>query len=97
MGRRLEEYMVIQVKKNIRIRYIGSEGQRSVISKLNRKLFEIRYLPGLFTGDVNTTIWPDALEFNIFQEPVTLFTVWNPVVAGSYRQFFQTLWNLARP
>ena len=98
MGNRLQEYATLQVKKNITVRYIGSEGQRATMPTIHgaRKLFEIRYLPGLFTGQVNTNIWPNLLGFNIFGEPVTRFTMWNPVVAGGYKQFFETLWRLAK-
>lgn len=98
MGERLQAYAALQVKKNITLRYIGSEGQRASMPTMHgrRKLFEIRYLPGLFTGQVNTNIWPGAIGFNIFSEPVTRFTIWNSVVAGSYTQFFETLWKMAR-
>lgn len=98
MGDRLQEYAVLQIKKNITIRYIGSESQRAGMPLMHgrRKLFKTRYLPGLFTGHVNTNIWPDLLGFNVFGEPVTRFTIWNPVVAGSYKQFFETLWRLAK-
>jgi len=99
MGERLQAYAALQVKKNITVRYIGSEGQRTSMLQMHgrRKLFEIRYLPGLFTGQVNTNVWPSAIGFNIFSEPVTRFTIWNPVVAGSYAQFFETLWKIAKP
>lgn len=98
MGSRIQEYATLQARKNITIRYIGSESQRASMQEMHgrRKLFEVRYLPGLFTGQVNTNIWPDLLCFNIFGEPVTRFTIWNPVVAGSYKQFFETLWRLAK-
>lgn len=98
MGKQLFEYAALQVKKNITVRYLGSEGQRASMSDMHgqRKLFEIRYLPGLFTGQVNTNVWPDCLGFNIFGEPATRFTIWSPVVAGSYRQFFETLWKMGR-
>ncbi len=98
MGNRLGEYAALQIKKNIIIRYLGSEGQRADMPQIHgrRKLFEARYLPGLFTGQVNTNVWPNCLGFNIFGEPVTRFTIWSPVVAGSYRQFFETLWKIAK-
>lgn len=98
MGERLGEYSRLHISKGINIRYIGSEVQRSDMTKMHgsRKNFEIRYLPGLFTGEVNTNIWPDALGFNIYSEPVTRFTIWNPVVAQSYAKFFETLWSLAK-
>jgi DNA-binding MarR family transcriptional regulator len=99
MGNRLGEYAALQIKKNITIRYLGSDGQRAGMPEMHgrRKLFEARYLPGLFTGQVNTNVWPNCLGFNIFGEPVTRFTIWSPVVAGSYRQFFEALWKLAKP
>lgn len=98
MGKSLFEYVALQTKKRISIRYIGSESQRASMPEMHgrRKLFEIRYLPGLFTGQVNTNVWPDCLGFNIFGEPVTRFTIWSPIVAGSYRQFFETLWKIAK-
>lgn len=98
MGSRIQEYADTQIKKNIAVRYIGSESQRARMQETHgrRKLFKVRYLPGLFTGQVNTNIWPDLLGFNIYGEPVTRFTIRNPVVAGSYKQFFETLWQLAK-
>ncbi len=98
LGKRLSEYVELQTKKKIRIRYIGSDDQRTLMPMLHGKRsdFSVRYLPGLFTGEVNTNIWPDAIGFNIYGDPVARFTVFNPVVATSYRQFFETLWKLAK-
>jgi hypothetical protein len=45
---------------------------------------------------VNTNIWPDSIGFNIFGQPVTSFVISNPIIAGSYKQFFETLWNMAK-
>ena len=99
MRERIRQYDRIRLSKNIKIRYIGSEGQRNDLPKTHakREEFDIRLLPGLFTGSVNTNVWPDSLGFNIFGEPVTRFTISSPVVAGSYSQFFETLWKLAVP
>ncbi|MFH0804386.1 MAG: helix-turn-helix domain-containing protein [Candidatus Zambryskibacteria bacterium] len=98
MGKHLREYARIQEQKNISIRYIGSDDQRAVMPEMHseRQNFKIRYLPGLFTGEVNTNIWPDVLGFNIYGEPVTRFTVYNKTIAQSYKQFFETLWKLAK-
>jgi sugar-specific transcriptional regulator TrmB len=98
MGGTLKEYIKIQNEKNISIRYIGSNDQRDVMPELHgpRKNFKIRYLPGLFTGQVNTNIWSQTISFNIYGEPVTRFTIFNKTVAESYKQFFETLWNLAK-
>ena len=98
MGVRLKDYTKRQIERGIKMRYIGSEGQREAMESVHgkRELFEVRYLPGLFTAEVNTNIWPDALAFNIFSEPVTHFTIWNPLVTKSYAGFFETLWTLAK-
>lgn len=97
MGNQLDAYEELRLKKKIKIRYLGSEAQKADLfrSKADRKFFEYRLLPGLFTGIVNTNIWPEAIGFNIFSEPVMSFVVSNPIIAGSYRQFFETLWKLA--
>lgn len=98
MGERLGPYEELRIKKEVRVRYIGSEGQHNDLeeSKNVRAHFEYRVLPGLFTGLVNTNIWLDALCFNLFGNPVTAFVMGNSLVAGSYRQFFETLWRLSR-
>jgi predicted transcriptional regulator len=98
MGEKLREYSSLQIKKNISIRYIGSEDQRPTMSETHgrRKNFKVRYLPGLFTGQVNTNVWPGSLGFNLYGDPVTRFTVFSKTMAESYAQFFETLWKLAR-
>jgi sugar-specific transcriptional regulator TrmB len=98
MKNELFNYEKVRNKKNIKIRYIGSEVQRDSLdkSKAERRLFEYRLLPGLFTGLVNTNIWSDKISFNLFGEPVTAFLIQNQQIADSYRQFFDTLWKLAK-
>jgi sugar-specific transcriptional regulator TrmB len=98
MGEEIKQYERIRSKKKIKVRYIGSEDQLKYLkdNAKNRDLFEYRVLPGLFTGMVNTNIWSNAIGFNIFGNPVTSFAIYNTVIAGSYKQFFETLWRLAR-
>lgn len=98
MGKNLSRYEALRLKKGIKVRYLGSEAQAISLlkSKEGRKLFEYKVLPGLFTGLVNTNIWADTINFNVFGTPVTNISVYNPLVAGSYRQFFETLWKLGK-
>jgi len=98
MNKNLYSYEKLRIEKNISIRYIGSENQKKELmrSKNHRELFEYRILPGLFTGMVNTNIWPASIGFNIFGSPVTVFSISNPVIAGSYKQFFETLWRIGK-
>ncbi|MFA5871757.1 MAG: helix-turn-helix domain-containing protein [Parcubacteria group bacterium] len=98
MGEEIKTYEKLRLAKKISTRYIGSEDQKEYLgkSKRSRKIFDYRVLPGLFTGMVNTNIWPEAIGFNIFGEPVTNFTISSRVIAGSYKQFFETLWKIAK-
>ncbi|EKE25897.1 MAG: Transcriptional regulator TrmB [uncultured bacterium] len=98
MGKNLYEYEKIRVAKKVSIRYIGSEDQKKdlIHAKNHRESFDYRILPGLFTGMVNTNIWPDSIGFNIFGSPVTSFSITNPIIAGSYKQFFETLWKMGK-
>jgi len=94
----LSKYEKIRLKREIGIRYIGSGEQKDNLSqvKSTRELFDFRVLPGLFTGSVNTNIWQNTLGFNIYGNPVINFSIYNPHIAGSYRQFFETLWRLGK-
>lgn len=98
MGGSLPDYVSLQLGRKVKIRYIGSEAERKDIPEMHggRRDFEIRYLPGLFAGEVNTNIWPFAIGFNIYSSPVTRFTIMSEVVAKSYTQFFEALWKLAK-
>ena len=100
MGENLKRYQKISADKGMDVRYIGSRDEINGTEGLeyqrqHRPNFNYRILPGLFTGLVNTNIWTDALNLNIYGEPVTSFTIYNKEIAESYRQFFETLWNMA--
>ncbi len=97
MHNRMGEYEALRLKKQVSVRYIGSHVQRDYLQSNvhKRELFSYRLLPGLFTGQVSTDIWPTAISFNIYSIPVTSFVVSNKVIAGSYKQFFETLWKMA--
>lgn len=98
MGDNIVKTDRMRAKKGILIRYVGSIEQKDFLRK-SRNIqgnFEFRMLPGLFTGKVNTNIWDFGITFNIFGDPVTCFLIRNPLIAGSYRQFFETLWRLGK-
>lgn len=98
MGQSLGAYEALRRKKEIGVRYLGSLHQKEVLQKSrgNRFLFRYRILPGLFTALVNTNIWPNALNLNIFSKPVTSFLINSREVADSYREFFETLWKMGK-
>lgn len=98
MGDEIRRYERIRREKKIKIRYIGSSDQLDYLRKsvADRDFFEFKVLPGLFTGMVNTNIWQNVIGFNIFGQPVTSFVISSPIIAGSYKQFFETLWKIAK-
>ena len=98
MGSRMDEYERLREKKGIRIRYIGGENQRMNLFwyKNNRKLFEYKLLPGFMSGLVNTDIWEDTINLNMFSYSIIAFSIKNEKLAKSYWDFFETLWKIAR-
>ncbi|OQA36361.1 MAG: Sugar-specific transcriptional regulator TrmB [Parcubacteria group bacterium ADurb.Bin326] len=97
MGGALTNYESIRDDKKIIIRYIGSLEQCTYLEnfKKERANFHYRLLPGMFTGLVNTNIWPNIVNLNLFGDPVTSFVIYNQQVAESYGLFFEVLWKLA--
>lgn len=93
----MTEYEALRIKKKVSLRYLGSRAEREYLEStaLTRTLFAYRLLPGLFTGQISTVIGPSTISFKVYGEPVTSFVVSNEVIAGSYKQFFETLWNMA--
>lgn len=99
LGTEADAYEEIRAKKEISVRYIGSEDQRVVLEFLSksRKFFEYRIFTGLSTGKVNTNTYPGFVTLNIFGDPILSFTITNKAVAEGYREFFESLWQLSTP
>ena len=98
MGNLMNEYDYHRSKRNIEVRYLGSEAQKDYMKKAgdNRECFKYRLLPGLFTGVVSTAIEPHAVRFVIYGNPIVSFTMASKEVVESYTGFFETLWKLAK-
>lgn len=97
-GKFFESYEYARKKKNVVVRYVGSEEQRHFLrhSQENRELFKYHLLPGAFGGEFTTTIFEDRINFYMFSEPIVVFSLKNKKIAESYRGFFETLWKLAK-
>jgi len=94
-----EEYEHLREKKNIPIRYISSEErpfQNLERMKRERWGWEHRMLAGLSTGLVDTDIWHDQVHFNIFGNPLLSFSITGKEIADGYREFFESLWKIAK-
>lgn len=98
LGKSMPQYDYIRMKKEISVRYIGTQEQRAYYSRVDmRKNFHARYLPGTFDGDINIGIYPALYGFYVFTEPPTSFIISSPKIVQSQKQFFETLWSLAKP
>lgn len=92
-----EDYDNLRIRKNIRIRYVGPVEKRESLQAMEkvRPLWEHRIFPGLSTGLVDMSVWPDCLLLNIYGNPVLSFVITGKEVADGYREFFEAIWNLS--
>lgn len=93
-----EEYLRLQSEKKIKIRYLGSERQRERLKKREQDepLWTYRVLPGQATGIISMDIWAESVSFITYGEPMLCFTLSSKEVADGYRQFFDSVWALAK-
>ena len=98
-GKQFNEYDYQRGKKQIKVRYIGSEKQREYLidSQNKRNDFEYRFLPDVFSGITNITIFKNyAVVIYLFDETVTTIKIGNKKITQSYIDFFETLWKLGK-
>ena len=100
MGNSFEQYEYERIKKNISVKYIGSESNRKRLGEkyATRKLFTSRFLPDGFKGNVNQAVYPgsDLVTISLFAENNSYsITIKDKGISESYLTFFETLWNLA--
>ena len=90
-------YETVRERRKIRIRYIGSESQRTRLQSMEkeRPLWTYRILPGQSTGVMNTDIWTHNVTMNIFGDPILSISITGKEIADGYRAFFETLWKLS--
>ncbi len=99
MGKNMNEYEYIRNKKEVEIRYIGGEKQKSYLkeSAEKRPKFMYRTLPDVFSGITNITVLKGyALAIFLFDESVHMIVIKNKKIVSSYTDFFETLWKLGR-
>jgi len=93
------EYDFQRNKKNIVVKYLGSEVQKDYLtkSKDTRKNFEYRFLPDVFSGVTNICIFADsAINIYLYDETLTTITIRNKKIVESYIGFFESLWGLGK-
>ena len=99
LGKRSQEYLNLLEKKNIKVKYIGNESQKTYLTNLKLKSpgFDARILAGIDTGLVNINLYKNQTVFNIYGEPTLVISLINQVVFESQKSFFYNLWNLSKP
>src|SRR3989344_4841215 len=92
-----EEYYRIQIEKKISLRYLGAEAQRKRLEwrEKHEPAFQYRVLPNLSIGGMSIEVRPGNVSFVTYGEQLVDFTLSGKEIAESYRQFFETLWNLS--
>lgn len=62
----------------------------------NNILREYRFLPFHLSNPVTTTIYPDAVTYQLFYKNPTIIEIRNQELADSYRQYYDNLWKIAK-
>ena len=89
------EWDRIRIAKGVKFRIIGPESMKQSMNQAaaTRALTEYRTLSGLEENLVNTVIYTDRVDFDIYGSPHITFSIKNPDVAKSQQKFFETLWQ----
>lgn len=90
------EWERVRLSKGITFRVIGPASLAKAIEHSARNDLEYRTLPQLDKNLVNTVIYDDRVDFDIYGEPHVTFTIKNPEIAASQRRFFNLLWGAAQ-
>lgn len=85
-----------RLSKGITFRVIGPSSLAKAIEGSARNDMEYRTLKHLDQNLVNTVIYSDRVDFDIYGEPHVTFTIKNPEIAASQRRFFDLLWSVAQ-
>lgn len=87
----------IRIAKRIAFRIIGPTSLKQSMDEAaaTRALTEYRTLGGLEENLVNTVIYDELVDFDIYGEPHLTFSIKNPEVAQSQKHFFEVLWDLS--
>lgn len=97
MGDDTKEYLEIKRKHGIRVRYLGTENEKSMYDQLLSTYpnQEYRFLTNLPQGSTHMVIRDESVSFYSFLTPPLIYTIYAKEVARNYRDFFMMLWNMA--
>jgi sugar-specific transcriptional regulator TrmB len=99
MGRELERIERLRVKKGIKRKIISYESQRGRTQIIEKKtpLVDLRYIEGEKISPASTVVFGDTVGLMIWTDEPVAITLQSKELADSYRDFFESLWKIAKP
>jgi HTH-type transcriptional regulator, sugar sensing transcriptional regulator len=87
-----------RIKKKAKRRLISYESERKLLEKNDRfkELVEYRYLPESYSTPTSTNIFNDTLAILVWSNDPIVITIESPEIAQSYKDYFETVWKVAK-
>ncbi len=88
-----------RIKKGVIKRMISFKSQKELLEQQNKysHLTEYRYLAEEFSVPSTTIIFNETAAIIIWNPEPIVITIESPEVAESYRHYFESLWQIAKP
>jgi HTH-type transcriptional regulator, sugar sensing transcriptional regulator len=80
-------------KKNIKAKLISKKGDDAPIWKMN----EVRFIEEEYQSPTATIIYGNKVAIFIHEDPVLIILIESKQLAQSYRNYFNVLWEIAKP
>ncbi|MEW5897488.1 MAG: helix-turn-helix domain-containing protein [Nanoarchaeota archaeon] len=85
-------------KKKVKLKIILPKESKNTIGKDREKepYTNVRYMSGGFFSPTAMNIYKDYVLLTIWEEKPTVFLIKNDKIATSFKQYFNSLWNIAK-
>jgi sugar-specific transcriptional regulator TrmB len=99
MGNIFQKTERLRIKRKVRKKMLAFESQRAELSKNEtmRTYVEMRYLPEIFPVPTSTNIYGNTVAIQIWSQDPIVILIESAEVAQSYKDYFETLWKVAKP
>lgn len=101
----LYKYEKIRLEKNITQKFVVYEGQREILNHFTNTEFkdqlpsqrrQYRFLQDNFNSPVSIQIWQDRIDLIVFSTHPIVFEIKNIEIVGSFENYFNFLWSVAK-
>tara|TARA_Y100000296_G_scaffold84834_1_gene119225 strand:+ start:10404 stop:10904 length:501 start_codon:yes stop_codon:yes gene_type:complete len=97
LGGFTDEFHKLRIEKKILMRYIFGIDALKRVRELNEMEYtKARYLPSSYNSKISTNICEDKVVLILWDMPVSAITIENKLVAETYRNYFEILWDAAK-